>query len=93
MNSPRELGKHHILVVSLLFERAYFLTLGSCYRFFPAPGLLSTYLKDMRARESNIVFACSDWALGWRSFIDGAIEEGTRAAITVRADFAGRAKL
>ncbi|KAL6694233.1 amine oxidase [Trichoderma pleuroticola] len=61
--------------------------------FFPAPGLLSTHLKDMRARERNIVFACSDWALGWRSFIDGAIEEGTRAAITVRADFAGRAKL
>ncbi|POR38853.1 Monoamine oxidase N [Tolypocladium paradoxum] len=61
--------------------------------FFPAPGLLSTYLKDMRAHQGNIIFACSDWALGWRSFIDGAIEEGARAAAAVRADFAGRAKI
>ncbi|KFY50298.1 hypothetical protein V496_09407 [Pseudogymnoascus sp. VKM F-4515 (FW-2607)] len=61
--------------------------------FFPAPGLLSTYLKDMRARQGNIIFACSDWALGWRSFIDGAIEEGARAAAAVQADLAGRAKL
>lgn len=62
-------------------------------RFFPAPGLLSTHLKDMRAQQGNIIFACSDWALGWRSFIDGAIEEGTRAAAAVQADLAGRAKL
>ncbi|KAI9166314.1 Monoamine oxidase N [Paramyrothecium foliicola] len=51
--------------------------------FFPAPGLISNHLQDMRASTQNIVFACSDWALGWRSFIDGAIQEGTRAAATV----------
>jgi monoamine oxidase len=33
-----------------------------------------------------VVFANSDWALGWRSFIDGAIEEGTRAALEVRKE-------
>lgn len=33
-----------------------------------------------------MVFANSDWALGWRSFIDGAIEEGTRAALEVRKE-------
>lgn len=42
----------------------------------------------MRARQGNIFFASSDWALGWRSFIDGAIEEGTRAALEVRNDLA-----
>ncbi|KAH7134050.1 hypothetical protein EDB81DRAFT_725894 [Dactylonectria macrodidyma] len=53
--------------------------------FFSAPGLLSNHLGDMRAGQGNLFFACSDWALGWRSFIDGAIEEGTRAAVAVRA--------
>lgn len=38
----------------------------------------------MRARQGNVIFANSDWAVGWRSFIDGAIEEGTRAAMTVK---------
>lgn len=54
--------------------------------FFSPPGLLSDHLDDMRARHGNIVFANSDWALGWRSFIDGAIEEGERAALEVRRD-------
>ncbi|KAE8143967.1 amine oxidase [Aspergillus pseudotamarii] len=54
--------------------------------FFPGPRLLSDHLFDMRAREGNIYFANSDWALGWRSFIDGAIEEGTRTALVLRND-------
>ncbi|KAF2819848.1 amine oxidase [Ophiobolus disseminans] len=54
--------------------------------FFPPPKLLINHLEDMRARHGNVVFANSDWALGWRSFIDGAIEEGTRAALEVRRD-------
>ncbi|KAH6894697.1 hypothetical protein B0T10DRAFT_509169 [Thelonectria olida] len=61
--------------------------------FFSRPGLLVDHLNDMRANHGNIVFACSDWALGWRSFIDGAIEEGGRAAMTVRAGLADRARL
>lgn len=40
----------------------------------------------MRARHGNVVFANSDWALGWRSFIDGAIEEGTRAAMAIKEE-------
>ncbi|KAK0389164.1 hypothetical protein NLU13_2739 [Sarocladium strictum] len=51
--------------------------------FFSGPGLLADHLQDMRASTQHIVFACSDWAKGWRSFIDGAIEEGTRAAAQV----------
>ncbi|KAJ5132899.1 hypothetical protein N7448_007057 [Penicillium atrosanguineum] len=54
--------------------------------FFSPPQLLSTSLDAMRARQGNIVFANSDWAVGWRSFIDGAIEEGTRAAMTVKEE-------
>ncbi|ATY60930.1 monoamine oxidase N [Cordyceps militaris] len=61
--------------------------------FFPAPGLLASHFEDLRARQGNIFFASSDWASGWRSFIDGAIEEGTRAAASVRADLIGRSKI
>nr|AAQ06637.1 putative monoamine oxidase [Aspergillus nidulans] len=51
--------------------------------FFSPPEMLSTSLEALRSRHGNVVLANSDWALGWRSFIDGAIEEGTRAAMTV----------
>ncbi|KAF7595593.1 hypothetical protein BBP40_005629 [Aspergillus hancockii] len=51
--------------------------------FFSPPQLLSNSLAALRSRQGNVLFANSDWAVGWRSFIDGAIEEGTRAAITV----------
>ncbi|KAM3428026.1 hypothetical protein MY4824_009092 [Beauveria thailandica] len=43
-------------------------------------------------RGGNIFFASSNWASGWRSFIDGAIEEGTRAAASVQADLIGQSK-
>jgi hypothetical protein len=56
--------------------------------FFPAPGLLINHLGDMRERHGNVFFASSDWALGWRSFIDGAIEEGTRVAYEVKKELA-----
>ncbi|KAJ4247435.1 hypothetical protein NW762_013110 [Fusarium torreyae] len=61
--------------------------------FFSRPGLIVDHLNDMRASQGNIVFACSDWALGWRSFIDGAIEEGTRAAMAIRSSLRDRARL
>ncbi|RMZ69389.1 monoamine oxidase N [Pyrenophora seminiperda CCB06] len=54
--------------------------------FFPPPGLVSRHLSDMRERHGNVLFANSDWALGWRSFIDGAIEEGTRVGLQVRRE-------
>ncbi|KAH8817331.1 hypothetical protein F5884DRAFT_666234 [Xylogone sp. PMI_703] len=54
--------------------------------FFSPPELVTKYLEDLRARQGNVFFASSDWALGWRSFIDGAIEEGTRAARAVKLD-------
>jgi len=45
--------------------------------------MVTNHLQDMRASHGNVLFASADWAVGWRSFIDGAIEEGTRAASDV----------
>jgi len=55
-------------------------------RFFPSPGFITKSLQDLRSRQGNVFFANSDWAVGWRSFIDGAIEEGSRAALAVQQD-------
>ncbi len=54
--------------------------------FFPGKDFVTKYLGALRARYGNIFFANSDWAVGWRSFIDGAIEEGSRAALDVKKD-------
>lgn len=62
-------------------------------RFFPSPNLVSNHLEDMRASHGNVMFASADWAVGWRSFIDGAIEEGTRAALTVVRDLPRRSQV
>ncbi|KAH7017965.1 monoamine oxidase N [Microdochium trichocladiopsis] len=61
--------------------------------FFPPPGLLADHLADMRAPHGHVFFACSDWALGWRSFIDGAIQEGARAVVAVTGSLAGTPSL
>lgn len=61
--------------------------------FFSPPGLLTSHLDDMRARHGNVLFANSDWAVGWRSFIDGAIEEGTRAAVTILGELTHECKV
>lgn len=57
---------------------------------FP-PDYSFKHLDALRERSGNVLFASGDWALGWRGFIDGAIEEGTRAAKTV-ADELGLAR-
>ncbi|KAL2064373.1 hypothetical protein VTL71DRAFT_4867 [Oculimacula yallundae] len=49
-------------------------------------GFATKYLGALRAAHGNIHFASSDWALGWRGFIDGAIEDGARAAYVVGVD-------
>ena len=48
------------------------------------------YLEALRERQGPVLFANSDWAAGaWRSFIDGAIQSGTEAALTVRDELKG----
>ncbi|KIW04347.1 hypothetical protein, variant [Verruconis gallopava] len=48
------------------------------------------YLDALRERQGNTIFASADWALGWRGFIDGAIEDGTRAAMEIKTELADR---
>ncbi|GAA1496416.1 NAD(P)/FAD-dependent oxidoreductase [Paeniglutamicibacter kerguelensis] len=44
------------------------------------PGQLAQILPDLRTTEGRLFFAGADSAIAWRSFIDGAIESGYRAA-------------
>jgi monoamine oxidase len=44
------------------------------------------YIDALRERQGNILFASADWALGWRGFIDGAIDDGARAAMEVKSE-------
>lgn len=44
------------------------------------PGQISKYLGALQDRQGRVLFANSDWANGWRGFIDGAIEQGIIAA-------------
>jgi monoamine oxidase len=48
------------------------------------PGMTTRNLRVLQAAHKNIYMASADWANGWRGFIDGAIEQGTRAAVAVR---------
>lgn len=55
------------------------------FRVWYRPGMEVKYLEALRKRQGAVLFANSDWAAGgWRSFIDGAIQSGTEAALTVR---------
>ncbi|CAH0042091.1 unnamed protein product [Clonostachys rhizophaga] len=49
------------------------------WAMFP-PNFSFKYLEALWQRHGNVLFASGDWALGWRGFIDGAVEEGTRVA-------------
>lgn len=43
-------------------------------------GYLTKYLPELQKRHGNVLMANSDWASGWRAFIEGAIEQGALAA-------------
>lgn len=48
------------------------------------PGQYGRYLTQLQQSEGRLVFANSDWASGWRGFIDGAVESGLRAGRLVK---------
>lgn len=52
--------------------------------FCAAPAMATTSLKALQEPHGRVFMANSDWAQGWRGFIDGAIEQGARAASTVK---------
>ncbi|KAI1362304.1 amine oxidase [Xylaria arbuscula] len=53
---------------------------GPC--FWP-PGYMTKYQDELQSRYGNVFFANSDWAHGWRAFIDGALEQGFLNALDV----------
>lgn len=87
--SPQHYNNEKVRIERLVFHNWSQDEFAKGAWFFAPPGLLSKHLEDMRERHGNVVFANSDWALGWRSFIDGAIEEGTRAGLEVRREVEG----
>ncbi|KAJ5732636.1 hypothetical protein N7493_004117 [Penicillium malachiteum] len=44
------------------------------------PGFMTRYQEELQASHGNVFFASADWADGWRAFIDGALEQGWKAA-------------
>lgn len=44
------------------------------------PGDMGRYLAELQKDDGCVVMASSDWADGWRGFIDGALERGKVAA-------------
>jgi monoamine oxidase len=50
--------------------------------WYPA-GFLTKYLAELQKRHGHVLMASADWASGWRSFIEGAMEQGALAADTV----------
>ena len=55
-------------------------------------GFATKYLKILQERHGNVIFAGADWADGWRGFIDGAVEQGMRAARVVDGELRGKGK-
>ncbi|MEN8181833.1 MAG: FAD-dependent oxidoreductase [Myxococcota bacterium] len=53
-------------------------------------GQMTRFLAALRESHGRVHFAGSDLALGWRGFIDGAIESGNRVAQEVIARLEGR---
>lgn len=49
-------------------------------------GYLTKYLAELQKRHGNVIMANADWASGWRSFIEGACEQGTLAADVVMSE-------
>ncbi|KAK4891675.1 hypothetical protein LTR27_009683 [Elasticomyces elasticus] len=47
------------------------------------PDTMSRSLEPLQKPYKRIFFASADWADGWRGFVDGAIEQGTRVAVEV----------
>ena len=52
--------------------------------FAAAPGWATKNLKALQEPHGRVFMASADWVQGWRGFIDGAIEQGARAAAVTK---------
>ncbi|KAI7782186.1 monoamine oxidase n [Diaporthe eres] len=50
------------------------------------PNQVSRSLDALREKQGNVWFGSADWAMGWRGFLDGGIEDGQRVAKEVADD-------
>lgn len=48
------------------------------------PGDMSTYAEALQQSHGRVIMASADWANGYAGFVDGAIEQGARAAGRVK---------
>lgn len=55
--------------------------------FAAAPSWATKNLKALQEPHGRVLMASADWAQGWRGFIDGAIEQGARAAAMAKVAF------
>lgn len=56
------------------------------------PNFATKYMAALQGPHGNVHFASADWADGWRGFIDGAIEQGSKAARVLGDNFAAGSK-
>ncbi|GAA5983795.1 hypothetical protein JCM10908_005930 [Rhodotorula pacifica] len=54
------------------------------------PNYYTRFHTELQKPHGNIEFASADWADGWKGFIDGAIEQGTKAAFSLNQEFRKR---
>ncbi|OJJ79604.1 uncharacterized protein ASPGLDRAFT_29654 [Aspergillus glaucus CBS 516.65] len=47
------------------------------------PEFMAKYQEELQSRHGLVFFASADWAHGWRAAIDGALEQGSQAALQV----------
>lgn len=52
------------------------------------PGDMSTYAEALQQSHGKVVMASADWANGFAGFVDGAIEQGAKAASRVKTELA-----
>jgi monoamine oxidase len=55
--------------------------------FAAAPKWATRNLEALQKPHGRVFMANADWAQGWRGFIDGAIEQGARAAAVTKRAF------
>ncbi|KAH8431063.1 flavin monoamine oxidase family protein [Aspergillus melleus] len=48
------------------------------------PQFMSKYQDELQKPHGHVFFASADWAHGWRAAIDGALEQGSHAALQIK---------
>lgn len=82
--------RRHVRGTALTFHKLYHpwatdpLAKGTWAMY--APGFATRFKRDLQTSQGRVHFASADWADGWHGFIDGAIEQGIRAASKICTD-------